>query len=359
MYMKQLFIALLLLPLFTLAQPAPGSKVTIRGSAGGGTTVNGLTITTGEIWPRANSSYKIEPSKSGEKAIEIFNIGNGFNTGAAAHNVPTGIGKNNWSMLQIFNAKLDSVAGKWVYGVSTVPQCMTEQGLEGVTLHAVPAGTNFSDTWHEQFQVRAEGVDGTTGITTGVYNQSKTTMYFKYKSGTYSSDSDPWTGGSSTAENPFIWLHSEEIKGTNGDFLRIEQNSSNATGGRLYFKKSRGTYASKTTSSSGDNAGVIVFSLYDGADYQNTARILTSADAAATSGVAPQSLLLQTSATNSAGIATRMKITGAGYITYETQNTPSSSSDATQPSKSFWFDDSYIYYKTSTGTIKRIALTTF
>lgn len=264
-----------------------------------------------------SKAYKIMPqiTYSHEEPIEILNIGNNGNSTDSANYVNTGFTKNNWATIEVWNMKYDTTAKTFSSPVISKPSHALELGLEGVTIHAVVPGKAFSSTWHEQFQVRATGLDGNTGISSGNYLQAKCPLFFEYQgNSTYGGDSDPWTGGSAAGALPFIWMQSNEPKLPGGEYVRLEQNNASATGGQLFFRKSRGTYVSKTASLQNDNAGVIVFSIFDGTNYENTARIFPIADTLATAGIAPQSLTIQTSATDSLSLKTRLRVFGNGVV---------------------------------------------
>jgi len=278
----------------------------------------------------SRKGYRIYPQYKTyhEEPLEFVNIGSNFNVTDSSHWVPTSYSKYNWALVSTWNMRFDTVSQQWRNSVLSMPTNATELGKEGVTLHTIPAGGVWDATWHEQLQVRPAGVDGTTGLITGVFIQAKAPIYMKYKSGTYSGDSHPWTGGTTEEYKPLIWLNSDEMKGNStNEFIRIETNySTPATGGRFFFRRSGGSYAAKTAVATNSIAGVIDFSQYDGARYQNTAQIMSFADATATSGVAPQSIALRTSATDSTANAVRLRVWGDGRISIGTQ-TPNSTLD--------------------------------
>lgn len=265
--------------------------------------------------------YIIYPQIAGTKPFEILNLGNTASSSSGSQAAPVAIVKNNWSLLTTWNMKFDSSLARWQQVRPGLGASAMEVGQEGLTLHSVPAGTLFNGTWHEMFQCRNAGVDGVSGLTSGQFNQAKAPLFIAYKSSAYTDDTHPWAGGSSTADNPMIWLQTNETKGTTGEFIRIESNSPNSTGGQFYFRKSRGSYASKTVSSSGDNAGILAYSQWDGSAYQSTARILSYMDSAANTNRVPQSLAFQTSQNTMSNVTTRMRIWNTGAIVIGNGNT--------------------------------------
>lgn len=271
------------------------------------------------IFP-TRSGYLIYPqvNAASSRPLEIMNLGATALTGSSFQQAPTGLVKNNWSQIGTWNMTWDSANTRWLQAQNIGAGATAyEAGAEGITLHAV-ASVNyplFNGTWHEGFQTRMSGVDGLTGLTSGQYNQSKFPLFIAYRSGTYTDDTHPWAGGTTRQDTAMIWLQSNEVKGTTGEFMRFEQNSASASGGQLFFRKSRGSYASKTAANSGDNAGVISFSQHDGTNYETTARILSFADSAANTDRVPQSLAFQTSPNTLTNIATRLRIYNNGQIT--------------------------------------------
>lgn len=277
----------------------------------------GLSPSASDIYPFA-PAYKIAGDTLNNTPIEIANLGETDVAGDGKQQVLTGLVKNNWSLLNTWNVKFSKAGGtpKWVTHLAPYPQAVAEVGVEGITLHAVPVGGgNFSDTWHEQFQVRADGIDGGLGLT-GNWNQSKAPIVFKYSSASYASlgDQHPWTGGSTRANTPFMLMASEEDKGTHNDYLRLAMYSGTATGPKQFFYKSRGTATAPTAVQSGDVTGGFVWAIHDGSGWQNTAGAFARSEATATSGVAPQSFVVQTSATNTAGLADRFVVKANGTV---------------------------------------------
>lgn len=239
-------------------------------------------------------------------------LGNVGGVGTGEQNVKVGLARIQWSLEMLRNLKWNNTTKKWDLDNTSYTASMIEVGREGVTLHAVPAGaTAFSDQMHEMFQCRPNGLDSVdSGFpTTGKYNQFKAPLVGVYDSTAYSgNDAASWESGSTSG---MIWLQSNEgVTSTTpaGGWIQIQQNSATATGGQIHFLKSRGSYNSQTTSNSGDNAGVISFGLFDGANYQLTARIIPASTAGATAGVAPQEIRFQTSATDTASLTTALTI---------------------------------------------------
>lgn len=308
---------------------------------------NALPLRTSNIMP-TRKGYFVYPQTTVnyESPIELLNIGSNNNPSDSSHYVLTGLTKNNWSFLQTWNMKFDSITPKWTSPILSKPSFCTEIGLEGFTIHAVPAGTNFSDTWHEQFQVRSAGVDGTTGLTSGVFIQAKTGYYAKYKSGSYTGDTDPWTGGGNAKYIPFAWYHTEESKGGAAVWI-MSNHTTGVTGMPISFYKSNGTYASPAAASANSNALFIRSYVYDGAKYQGTADIIAYSEKLATSGNAPQKMVIRTSSTDSSALKNSLEVSAAGLTSLYSGSAVASAATITPTGN--------LFHVTGTTTITSVA----
>jgi hypothetical protein len=103
-----------------------------------------------------------------------------------------------------------------------------------------------------------------------------------------------------------------------GKALELQRSSDNTNSPALFFTKSRGTQGSPTEVLSGDQLGVIVFSGYDGAVYNDSAFIYAEADADwTTSGDTtdnPSRLLFATTADGASSPTERMRLTSGGEL---------------------------------------------
>lgn len=270
---------------------------------------NALSIKNSKIWP-TRYSYQALSQVGDEYPLEFLNVGQNVMSGSNRHITPGGLVRNNWSILLTHNMVYDSVNKWWVNGVLGLPAACVEAGYEGVTLHATPAGSDFSAVPHGLFQARAEGVSGVPGITTGFWNQARVPLYAHFSTAAY----NPTTAGGSwhsPATDPMLWLHSEELKGSSTndqEFMRLEMNANVQAGPAIHFKHSRGTYLSKEINATSDISGRLIFDAHDGTAYQSTAIIDGIVRGTVSSGVARQSLRFQTSSTNTAGLTTKMEI---------------------------------------------------
>jgi len=279
-----------------------------------------------QIFPNVNA-YNVYPQKSTGGSVtpmEIVNYGT-TTSFASADSVLTGLAKYNYALGTFWNVKLDTLSKKYVQPIKAQESMYTEHGAEGISFHVIPAGTDtINNTWNNVFQIRAGGLwnAATLGLpTTGTYTEAYIPYFADYDTSTTSAnDTHRWVGGLATANIPFIWLHSNYSKGGSQEYIRLEQNLSSASGGAISFKHSRGTYISKTASSSADIAGYIRFYDYDGSRYQNTASIIGITDASVSDGTAPQSVVIQTSATDSTALATRMRIWSNGGVSIGNQS---------------------------------------
>lgn len=269
------------------------------------------------IWPNhlSYNTYQqtIGPSTN-NKPIEILNIGyTGHGATDSIHLNSTGLVRINGRLDMVRNLQWDSVNAKWLtpykhataYGSS-----MLELGGEAVILHSTPAGVDFNDVPHEILMASANGPDGVTGYPTGYVVQSKAPVYMRYSSAAYNplTTNNSWNPSTNTL--PLFHLHSEEQKGTENEFAKFEMNHS-STGGFLYFKRSNGTFASKTAAGTGVITGGLRWGLWDGSAYQNTAAIDAVSRGTISSGTARQSLRFLVGTTNTASLATGAEIDSA------------------------------------------------
>jgi hypothetical protein len=262
-------------------------------------------------------AFQLWPSNWPEEPIEIVNVGATTALDSPLHQIPTALIRTNWALSLTHGIRLNTAAGKWENWDIMRPTSAIEAGYEGATLHAATWGRNFSDQLHELLQARGKGIDGGAtgaGTDTGKFVQIKVPLAMRYKSGSYSGDSDSWEGGD---QRPFVWLMSEESKAPEGEYMRFEQNAATSSGGQLYFKKSRGTANSKSAGNSGDNAGIINWSNYDGANYVTGARIMSVLEANASAGSSPTALRFD-AGSSSGTLAERMRITSGGNLLINT-----------------------------------------
>lgn len=105
------------------------------------------------------------------------------------------------------------------------------------------------------------------------------------------------------------------VEGNTDTGVRIVQNTDDAVGGHLYFRKRRGTSASPTVALSGDDAGAFYFQAYDSAANRTIASIGAAVDGTMGSGDAPGRLIFYTTPDGSATSTERMRIDNAGLIT--------------------------------------------
>lgn len=93
------------------------------------------------------------------------------------------------------------------------------------------------------------------------------------------------------------------------------RNSTDSAGTTLDLYKARGSLATPTTVVSGDNAGTITFSAYDGTNFLPTAQIQSSVDATPGTNDMPGNLVLSTTADGASTLTARLTINSAGLVT--------------------------------------------
>lgn len=155
------------------------------------------------------------------------------------------------------------------------------------------------------------------------------------------------------------YLQSAQNYATGASWLVASNNSVHR--GVLKGTRARGTLASPTFPSTGDDVLSLLGAIYDGTTTQGTAEVLLETDGATSSGIAPQRISFITSTTNAASRTQRLRIAANGNIAIG-NITPSyildiSSTnamriplglDATRPSAA----DGLLRYSTTSGTLE-------
>lgn len=279
--------------------------------------------------------FNIPGVNAGTTSFQMYNHGYlaGLDTAVFPNNklifVPKGFVAINWSMGFYNNWRWDEVDQRSEPYTTTLPMVGHEIGGEGVLTHWTKAGNIPANSFHEinRFGGGVEGFSTISPYTTTVpFNQFKTTIFAKYASTTTppASTAESWWGGSGNTFqsrlNPMLWLHSEEVIGSAGTFnvneyARFEMNaSSSGAYPATYFYKSQGTFASKTAQGTNTITGKIGANIYDGSTFQNTANIAFTSGGTVASGDAGGQIVFQTSNTNTAGIANRMRVSQTGSL---------------------------------------------
>ena len=119
----------------------------------------------------------------------------------------------------------------------------------------------------------------------------------------------PDFGSQNVVTSGFIQTESNDV----ADML-ASRASDTTGGGSFTMQKSRGTPASKTTVSSGDDVGTVIFSAYDGADYLRAAQIRCSVDGTPGTNDMPGRLVFATTAAGNSTPSERMRINSGGDV---------------------------------------------
>ena len=280
-----------------------------------------------DIYP-GEDSYNFDPietSGNGAADLEFINIGNpGFvPQGTETRNlVPAGILRIGGNVLLTRNLTWDQANLRWAtpyQETDAYGSGMLEMGGEGINMQVSPPADNFYNGNRMLFSFRQSDARGVPGYSTGPVNHGMAPLFMHYATTSYQSGKlRSWIP--STATSPLIHLHSDELKGTAGTFdqneyLRLETNSSTTTAfPTLTFKTSSGSYETRTTIVTNRTVGSIGSIVYEGTTDQKTAEIQFTTRGTISSGNAAQSIKFLTSASNTAGITTRMEIMHDGVI---------------------------------------------
>jgi len=258
----------------------------------------------------------------GQANLEFMNLGNWNPSpqGTESRNlVPAGIYRmignaslarnykwNNSALrFETYNTASDS------YGSS-----IFEAGGEGANMNHVPAGTHpYQAPVGLLFSARGGGTRGTltSSILTGYVNQSYCPIFLGYHLVNSVGSGLPYWSNADT--DAMLHFHTNIAKGTDNEMVLLEANSNTSTVyGAQYFKKSRGTLASKTVVSADDIGGRIGWKYYDGNSYELTAVIQSVAKGTIADGNAGASIQFLTSATNTAGLTKSFEIMDGAQI---------------------------------------------
>jgi len=106
-----------------------------------------------------------------------------------------------------------------------------------------------------------------------------------------------------------------EVSGT-ATAVNITRYSTDTGVSSLVFRKSRGTEASPTIISSGDNIGSILFQGYDGSSFSNAAQILVQCAATPGATDMPGNMLFRVSPDGSATVVNQASLSSAGLFSF-------------------------------------------
>lgn len=103
------------------------------------------------------------------------------------------------------------------------------------------------------------------------------------------------------------------LEGDGNVTLNVQRSSTDTSASAINFRKSRGTAASKTATSTNDGVGLIQFFGHDGTNAVNTAIISSVVDDTVSTGIVPGRISFQT-ANSSGTLAARMTIKSSGNV---------------------------------------------
>lgn len=289
-------------------------------------TLNSIVSPSAGLYP-AQSLHAIPPMNSGTTAFEFLNYGKmAAQTDTDRLALPKGLAIVNWSVNLVNNWVWDEAQQRSEPFDTDFPMIDLELGGEGVLCHyTAPGEVSPAVAFHEinRFGGSVDGLSGVSPYTVHVpFNQFKACIYAAY-SATTTPDAGtelPWWGGSNnvleSVLNPLLWLNTEETKGSGYNVNELARFSTYDASAYpvINFEKSNGSYDTKTIVITNSSMGQIGSNVYDGAAFQRTAQINFVTRGTMSSGNVGQSIVFQTSATNTAGISTRMDITHDGLV---------------------------------------------
>jgi hypothetical protein len=292
------------------------------------TTLRKGTSPSNGIYP-TNSLYQV-PGLFNQDVppIEFFHYGK-FGSPAGVEldrtQLPKGFVAFGLSMNIVNNWQWDNVQERAEPYDTDFPMITIENGGEGVLTHYTIPGGMPSTHFHEitRFGGGVDGLSGVNPLTTYIpFNQFKTTIYAQWRASTTISPAttEAWWGGTDNALggviNPLLWLNTEETKGSGYSLNELARFSAYSTGvdARINFEVSGGSFQTKTAVATNSTTGRIGSNVYDGNSFENTAAIDFLTRGTVSDGNIGQSIRLSTSATNTAGLTTRIEVTNDGLL---------------------------------------------
>lgn len=310
----------------------PGTNVTITGSGTSGSPYVINSTGSGVLAGLSSQASNIFQSRTvpvvlptgtaapqNQMPLEFVNFYSGHGASDSIHYNLTGVERVNGRILIARNMQLDSINMRWntpIKDASAYGSSYFEAGGEGANMGSTPPGVDAWNAPSMGWLVSANGPRGIPGYTSGYVNQSTRPIFVHYSSSSYNPTGlNSWAYGTNTTP-VLLQLESEEVKGSGTDLNELAEYKGYGSGvyAQTNFVKSNGSHASPSAVAAGDITGAVGFQVNDGTNYQTTADIRGVVRNTVSSGVAGQELQFRTSATNTAGLSTRLAIRYDGTI---------------------------------------------
>lgn len=293
------------------------------------TTINTNFRVASLVYP-TEKSFNLDPIEldgNGCEPLEIINIGNpGFvPQGTETRNlVPCSLLRIGGNVLLTRNLTWDQANLRWAtpfQQTDAYGSGMLEMGGEGINMQVSPPADDFYNGNRMVFSFRQSDARGVPGYSTGPVNQAMAPFFMHYATASYQSGKlRSWIPTSATS--PLVHLHADELKGTDAtadqnEFLRLETNANASTAWpTMLFKKSRGSYETKTVAVTAERTGRIGWAAYDGDEYHTTATIECYTRGTMANNSVGQEMRFLTSSSNTASLSMRMAIANDGAIKF-------------------------------------------
>lgn len=273
----------------------------------------------------------LNPTVGGWKGIVVGDLGD-FGDAAYSYPIEMGLLRAGWSQLLTRNFYFDGTNWNPLPGAKTSDygnsSSLLELGAEGISLNIFPPNADNTTSALMAFSVRCQdrrtGVNGLTAG--GRWVQMHAPMFARYYSTNQLNNTYQGDG------SPMQWFQTDGTASAMGLF---EASGAFHTGNFFNYRKSRGTPETPTAAITDDNPMMFYSSGHDGTTWQDTAGIYTNITSVG-AGAVPQDIHFLTSATNSAGLTTRMIVKSTGLVVIgATSGAASALLDVTSTTKGF------------------------
>lgn len=244
-------------------------------------------LETGVIIPDDPNTLVLRAAADDDDKYELWNAGNNYQPTSTAHDVPSGMGRNNWSHMINWNMALDQTGTAfWKQVINSYQMQLMEFGLEGISMHMVKdmgVDGNFSSVNHMVWCIRPENITHGGQNPESPYDASELRDYQDnyaliqhkimdlYILNHYTLGDD--TSGWYEETNPFV-VYASDCELGNAKFQDAGAIAIRSWGGTIgnqaeslsiVFDKARNNSWDQTAPLDGDIVGQMKFRVWDGA----------------------------------------------------------------------------------------------